>query len=233
MRHPPCLTRSLTLLFSLIAVVIVAPVSPSHAYSSDASPAFYDRLLDRHDGVFVSEELAGYMDRPEVAEDLRARVDEAEMDLDVLVVAHPTDEDLNDLADRVSRLSGRPLAVFSPHTNLVGLATSNDAGVPAEAGAYAGYTGTYPEDPRDQLDRLLRAADYPNLEERTAKAETEYVERVAGTPEPDADEPGFPTQYWLARTWPSTLGAVITAVGVAVIAGAGMKALRRRQEAAS
>ena len=227
------MTRTLTLLLSLVAVMVIVPVSPGHAYSTEASPAFYARMLDQHDGVFVSEELAGYMNRNEVAEDLRTRVDEAGMEFDVLVVAHPTDESVYDLAWHVREESPRPLVVFSPNTNHVGWALRNYSGVPEEAVLYTSYTGTYPEDPRDQLDRMLRAADYPDLEERLAKAETEYIELVDGVLGPDAADPGFPTQRWLARTWPSTVGAVLTAVAVAVVVGAGVTAFRRLREAGS
>lgn len=233
MRHPPGMTRALTLLLSLVAVVVMAPVSPGHAYSSEASPAFYARMLDHHDGVFVSEELAGYMDRSEVSEDLRARVDEAEVDLDVLVVAHPTDEDMRALTDAVAFYSERSLVVFSPNTNHVGLTIEKYSGLPIAAAIYTTYTGAYPEDPRDQLDRMLRAADYADLEERTAKAQSEYVELVGGTQEPDAAAPGLVPQRWLARTWPSTVGAAITMVGVALIVVAGVTVLRRRREGMS
>lgn len=230
---PPGWLSSPTLLLALIVALVVGPTIPAHAYVTAESPAFYADMLDRHDGVFVSEELAGHLDRREIADDLRARVREEEVSLDVLVVAHPTYDSLDWLADQVALHSGRALVVFSPHTNHVKASALASAGLPPQVAEYTSYTGAYPEDPRDQLDRLLRAATYRNLDQRTARAKTEYIQRVEGETDPDAAGPALFSQRWLTVTWPSTAGLVITAVCTAVLVGGGVTAIRRRREVAS
>ncbi|PWV49404.1 MULTISPECIES: hypothetical protein [Nocardiopsis] len=228
MPYPPGRWSPLPLLFSLVALVVAASATPAHAHPSEESPGFYADMLDRHDGVFVSEELAGHLDRWELADDLRARVHEEGVPLDVLVVAHPTDADLDWLADEVHHISKRSVVVFSPHTNHVHASALRAAGLPSKAADYTSYTGAYPEDPRDQLDRLLRAASYSDLDERTARARTEFVRSVGGEPEPDSVAAGFPSQRWLTVTWPSSVGFVVSGVCAALVVGGGVTVLRRR-----
>ncbi|MBB5490871.1 hypothetical protein [Nocardiopsis metallicus] len=98
--------------------------------------------------------------------------------------------------------------------------------IPEDAVRYAYYTGSLPADPRDQLARVLRAAQYQNLEKRTAVAEVEYEVitegRYRADPRNDA-APGLPTQRWLAVSWTSTAamaaGALTAWAAVALTAG--------------
>ncbi|MFE1168254.1 hypothetical protein [Nocardiopsis sp. NPDC058789] len=227
MPRPPGRRNPLPLLFSLVAVLVAGFATPARADPTENSPGFYADMLDRHGGVFVSEELAGRLDRWELAADLRARVGEEGVPLDVLVVAHPTHTDLGWLADAVRRESDRPLVVFSPHTNHVGAAHLDGAGLPSESATYTSYTGAYPEDPREQLDRLLRAAAFPNLGERTARAETEYVRSLGAEPEPDSVPAGWPTQRWLTVTWPATAVFTGSTLVTALLVMVGVTAFRR------
>lgn len=226
MPYPPGRRSHLPLLFSLVAVLLAGFAAPAHADPTENAPGFYADMLDRHGGVFVSEELAGRLDRRELADDLGARVREEGVPLDVLVVAHPTHTDLGRLANAVRYESDRPLVVFSPHTNHVGASLLSGAGLPSKSATYTSYTGAYPEDPRDQLDRLLRAATFPNLDERTARAETEYVRSLGAEPGPDSAAAGWPTQRWLTVTWPGTAVFAVSALGTALVVG-GVTTFRR------
>ncbi|MBB5490870.1 hypothetical protein [Nocardiopsis metallicus] len=86
----------MTLLVLLAGALLVCPLlSPTAAQASaprDESGAledFYARMLEEHEGVFIEEELAGVLDRHEVAEDLRAQLAEHEYRNNVLVVGDP------------------------------------------------------------------------------------------------------------------------------------------------
>ncbi|MEU3021005.1 hypothetical protein ABZ635_26895 [Nocardiopsis sp. NPDC007018] len=227
MPHPPGRGNRLTPLLLLVVWLIAVSAAPARAYPSTESPDFYADMLFAHDRVFVSEELAGHLDRPQLADDLRARVREEGLRLDVLVVAHPTHTDLDWLAQSVRLSSGRPVVVFSPHTNRVGASHLSKAGLPSLVADFTTFTGAYPEDPREQLDRLLRAASYPDLEERTARAETEVLLRSGHEVGGNAAPPGWPTQRWLTVTWPSTVGLVVSAAGTALLVAGGAGVLRR------
>ncbi|GAA1458484.1 hypothetical protein NE857_19350 [Nocardiopsis exhalans] len=240
MRHPPTVLGTVALLFLLAGALLVSPLpSPTAAQASaprDESGAlenFYARMLEEHEGVFIEEELAGVLDRHEVAEDLRAQLAEHEYRNNVLVVGDPAHKvRLDVLAHAVANHLQAPVLVLSPNSNHVGMSRGRLGEIPEDAVQYAYYTGSRPADPRDQLARVLRAAQYRHLEKRTAVAEVEYEVitegRYRADPRNDAT-PGLPTQRWLAVSWTST-AAVATGVltawaAVALTAGF----LRRRR----
>ena len=221
MKHPPTVAGAVTLLLALAGALLVP--SAAHAQTDEDLGAFHARMLDLHGGVYVEEELTGIFDRQELARELHAQVDGYGAQLDVLVVARAGgDTGLRQLARNAADHRETAVVVFSPDSNAVGAAQLDGVGLPRNAVDYVFYTGAFPEDPRAQLARLLRAADHPRLEERTMAAEVEYAERVDGYRLPSGQQfasPGFPTQRWWGVTWPETAGLVTGVLVSWVVAG--------------
>ncbi|MFD3688790.1 hypothetical protein ACFWTE_28690 [Nocardiopsis sp. NPDC058631] len=162
--------RPLTLI-GLLATLVTVP-APAHA---DPVGTFYARMLEEHGGVFVDEELAGVLDRREVADDLRAALDGHGVRLSLLVVEGVEDRGSLDRLARISTEEGTdPVLVLSPGTVMIGRANLDGSGVPEAAVDHAAYTGVSPEYPADTLDHVLSAAEHPDVEEMALLAEAEF-----------------------------------------------------------
>jgi len=194
---PPRLLAAL--LTGLTAVLVTAPDS-AHA---DPVGDFYAHMLEEHGGVFVDEELAGVLDRGEVADDLRTTLAGHGVRLSLLVVADVEDRGT---LDRLARISTEdtadPVLVLSLDTAVIGRANLDGSGVPEAAVDHASYTGVSPEYPADALDHVLRAADHPDVEEMALLAEAEY--RAVSDGHRDSPEPDTAPR----SAWPGTAGVL-------------------------
>lgn len=243
MRHPPTVPGSVTLLLALVGALLLSPAAAHSGVQGtepETLPAFYARMLKEHDGVFVEEELAGYFHREEVMADLRALLERNDARISVLVVYDPyQQEDMDLFARSISRAGGRPTLILSPRANQIWASRTEldriggGLEIPYEAVQYTFYTGTYPEDPRDQLARLVRAARYPDLEERTRIAQVEYAHATEGrypVAPGNSAVPGFPTQRWLTVKWVVAAGFVAGLVAVWIAVPLVVRSVRRWRE---
>lgn len=219
MRHSPMFARSL-FLAGLLTALLSFP-SPTYA-TIDPVGAFYARMLREHDGVFVEEELAGLLDREKTADALRSLLDEYHSDVRLVVIAGRGEYfAAQDLAEAVYLHSARPIMVLSMDSLHIGGVDIARAGIPESAAEYAGLTGGWYEYPEDKLERVLRMAGHPDLEELAKQAANE-VEARADVVSEETDN-GSATLHRREYAWVSWAGG---ALGAALAYATVISALR-------
>lgn len=219
MRHSPMFARSL-FLAGLLTALLSLP-SPTYAMT-DPLGAFYARMLEEHDGVFVEEELAGLLDREETADILRSLLDDHHVDVHLVVIAGRGEYfAAHELAEAVHWHTSHPIMVLSMDSLHIGTADIARAGIPQSAAEYAGLTGGWYEHPEDKLERVLRMAGHPDLEELAEQAANEVEARADVSSEKAGN--GRATLYWREYAWVSWAGGVL---GAAIAYAAVVSALR-------
>ncbi|MFD6949548.1 hypothetical protein A6A08_07615 [Nocardiopsis sp. TSRI0078] len=230
MRHPPSIARSLPLIGLLAALLgspAMAHAAPDHRSFSSETGAFYARMLEEHDGVFVEEELAGLLDRHAAVDDLRVLLDEYHVTVDVVVMASRGKYfAASDLASAVHEHSGRPLLVLPVDSLHIGHADLGSVGIPVSAVEYAGLTGGWYELPGDRLERVLRVSEEPDVGELAEQAWAQVESRTdveASETGRVADESPRAVLAWREYGWVSFAGGT---VGVLLAYAAVAAALR-------